>query len=79
MYKHTPLGVTIISLLIILGGLAFLASASAASVLIPLFVVFIGSDYLVLYLSIDSQIFFIASSRFFHPITLTYFSFSNSL
>ena len=47
MYKQRPIGVTIIALLAILGGIAFLASG-LVTLLIPLFGIFIGSGLFIL-------------------------------
>ena len=43
MYKQRPIGVTIIALLAILGGIAFLVSGLGTLVLIPLIGIFLGS------------------------------------
>jgi hypothetical protein len=48
MYKQRPIGVTIIALLTILGGLAFLVSALGTLILIPLIGIFIGSGLFIL-------------------------------
>jgi uncharacterized membrane protein (DUF2068 family) len=47
MYKQRPIGVTIIALLAILGGIAFLASG-LVTLLIPLIGIFIGSGLFIL-------------------------------
>jgi hypothetical protein len=47
MYKQRPIGVTIIALLAILGGIAFLVSG-LVSILIPLIGIFIGSGLFIL-------------------------------
>lgn len=48
MYKQRPIGVTIIALLAILGGIAFLVSGLGALVLIPLIGIFLGSGLFIL-------------------------------
>lgn len=48
MYKQRPIGVTIIALLAILGGIAFLVSALGTLILIPLIGIFIGSGLFIL-------------------------------
>jgi hypothetical protein len=48
MYKQRPIGVTIIALLAILGGIAFLVSGLGTLVLIPLIGIFLGSGLLIL-------------------------------
>ena len=48
MYKQRPIGVTIIALLAILGGIAFLASGLGTLVLIPLIGIFLGSGMFIL-------------------------------
>lgn len=48
LYRQRPIGVTIIALLAILGGLAFLVSALGTLVLIPLIGIFIGSGLFIL-------------------------------
>lgn len=47
MYKQRPIGVTIIAVLAILGGIAFLASG-LGTLLIPLIGIFIGSGLFIL-------------------------------
>jgi uncharacterized membrane protein (DUF2068 family) len=47
MYKQRPIGVTIIALLAILGGIAFLVSG-LVSILIPVIGIFIGSGLFIL-------------------------------
>lgn len=48
MYKQRPTGVTIIALLAILGGIAFLVSGLGTLILIPLIGIFIGSGLFIL-------------------------------
>jgi hypothetical protein len=48
VYRQRPIGVTIIALLAILGGIAFLASGLATLILIPLIGIFIGSGLFIL-------------------------------
>jgi Predicted membrane protein (DUF2127) len=48
MYKQRPIGVTIIALLAILGGIAFLVSGLGTLVLIPLIGIFLGSGLFIL-------------------------------
>lgn len=48
MYKQRPIGVTIIALLAILGGIAFLVSGLGTLVLIPLIGIFLGSGMFIL-------------------------------
>jgi hypothetical protein len=48
MYKQRPIGVTIIALLAILGGIAFLVSGLGTLILIPLIGIFIGSGLFIL-------------------------------
>jgi hypothetical protein len=48
MYKQRPMGVTIIALLAILGGIAFLVSGLGTLILIPLMGIFIGSGLFIL-------------------------------
>jgi hypothetical protein len=48
MQKHRPLGVSIIALLTILGGLAFLFSAFVVLVIIPLFGIFLGGGLFII-------------------------------
>ncbi|MGA7370576.1 MAG: hypothetical protein WBX01_15720 [Nitrososphaeraceae archaeon] len=48
MYKQRPIGVTIIALLAILGGIAFLVSGFGTLILIPLLGIFIGSGLFIL-------------------------------
>lgn len=48
MYKQRPIGVTIIALLAILGGIAFLISGLGTLVLIPLIGIFLGSGLFIL-------------------------------
>jgi hypothetical protein len=48
MYKQRPIGVTIIALLAILGGLAFIVSALGTLILIPLIGILIGSGLFIL-------------------------------
>jgi hypothetical protein len=48
VYRQRPIGVTIIALLAILGGIAFLASGLGTLILIPLIGIFIGSGLLIL-------------------------------
>ena len=48
MYKQRPIGVTIIALLAILGGIAFLVSGLGALILIPLIGIFLGSGLFIL-------------------------------
>lgn len=48
MYKQRPIGVTIIGLLAILGGIAFLASGLGTLILIPLLGIFIGGGLFIL-------------------------------
>jgi len=48
VYRQRPIGVTIIAILAILGGIAFLASGLGTLILIPLIGIFIGSGLLIL-------------------------------
>jgi len=48
MYKQRPMGITIIALLAILGGIAFLGSGLATLIFIPLMGIFIGSGLFIL-------------------------------
>lgn len=48
VYRQRPIGVTIIALLAILGGIAFLASGLGTLILIPLIGIFIGSGLFIL-------------------------------
>jgi uncharacterized membrane protein (DUF2068 family) len=48
VYKQRPIGVTIIALLAILGGIAFLGSGIGTLILIPLMGIFIGSGLFIL-------------------------------
>lgn len=48
MYKQRPIGVTIIALLAILGGIAFLVSGLGTLILIPLIGIFLGSGLFIL-------------------------------
>jgi uncharacterized membrane protein (DUF2068 family) len=48
VYRQRPIGVTIIAILAILGGIAFLASGLGTLILIPLMGIFIGSGLLIL-------------------------------
>jgi hypothetical protein len=48
MYRQRPIGVTIIALLAILGGIAFLVSGLGTLVLIPLIGIFLGSGLFIL-------------------------------
>ena len=48
MYKQRRIGVTIIALLAILGGIAFLVSGLGTLVLIPLIGIFLGSGLFIL-------------------------------
>jgi Predicted membrane protein (DUF2127) len=48
VYRQRPIGVTIIAILAILGGIAFIASGLGTLILIPLIGIFIGSGLLIL-------------------------------
>ena len=48
MYKQRPMGVTIVALLAILGGIAFLGSGLATLIFVPLMGIFIGSGLFIL-------------------------------
>jgi hypothetical protein len=48
MYRQRPIGVTIIALLAILGGIAFLVSGLGTLVLIPLIGIFLVSGLFIL-------------------------------
>jgi hypothetical protein len=48
VYRQRPIGVTIIALLAILGGIAFLASGLGTLIVIPLIGIFIGSGLFIL-------------------------------
>lgn len=48
MYKQRPVGVTMIALLAILGGIAFLVSGLGTLILVPLLGIFIGGGLFIL-------------------------------